>query len=243
MFIQIKNISKTYGAEKQALKGISLDIHEGEILGLLGANGSGKTTLSSILSTLIPPTNGDVLYKGQSIYNDLNAYRRIIGFCPQKPNLNNQLTVKENLYFDALYYGFSKKESLKKLDEIVETLSLKEYIHALPTILSGGYKQRVMIGRSLMHNPRFILLDEPTVGLDPHIRRSLWESIKELKHKGITILLTTHYLDEAENLSDRICVLDKGNIILIDTPQNLKTKHKKANLEDAFIQLMEEEAL
>lgn len=243
MFIQIREVSKTYKNGTQALKSISLEIEKGEILGLLGVNGSGKTTLSSILSTLIPPTHGDILFNGESIYRDINAYRRIIGFCPQKPNLNNQLSVRDNLYFDALYYGFSKQEAQNKFDEVVEQLSLKEYLEAYPTTLSGGYKQRVLIGRALMHNPSFILLDEPTVGLDPHIRKNLWNLILKLQKQGITILLTTHYLDEAEYLSNRVCVLEKGNVLLVDTPQNLKTKHATANLEDAFMKLMEEETL
>ena len=243
MFIQIRNTSKVYDKGRPALKNVSFDIQKGEVLGLLGVNGSGKTTLSSILATLIPPTKGDVLYNGESIYKNINEYRRIIGFCPQKPNLNNQLTVKDNLYLDALYYGFSKKEAEQKLDEVVSKLSLKEYLHALPNTLSGGYKQRVMIGRALMHDPQFVLLDEPTVGLDPHIRKNLWNLILDLKKEKITVLLTTHYLDEAEYLSDRVCVLDKGNVMLIDTPQNLKKKHKTANLEEAFMKLMEEEAL
>ena len=241
MFIQIKNVVKEYIEGKQALKGVTLDINKGEILGLLGVNGSGKTTLSSILATLIPPTQGDILYNGASIYNNINDYRRIIGFCPQRPNLNNQLTVRDNLYLDALYYGFSTQEASQKLDEIVTKLSLQEYLNAKPMMLSGGYKQRVMIGRALMHDPQFVLLDEPTVGLDPHIRKNLWNLILDLQKENITVLLTTHYLDEAEYLSNRVCVLDRGHILLIDTPQNLKTKHKTANLEDAFIKLMEEE--
>lgn len=223
------------------MKKVSLEIQEGEILGLLGVNGCGKTTLSSILTTLLPPTEGDVLYQGQSIYKDLNQYRRIIGFCPQKPNLHNELTVRENLYFDALYFGFSEKDAKDKLDELVEKLWLKEYLHANPNTLSGGYKQRVMIARALMHNPKFIVLDEPTVGLDPDIRRELWDIVAELKKNGMTVLLTTHYLDEAEKLSDRVCVLDKGNVITIDSSQNLKKKFKEKNLENAFIQLIKEQ--
>ncbi|USO02304.1 MAG: ABC transporter ATP-binding protein [Alphaproteobacteria bacterium] len=241
MFIKIHNVSKTYKNGVQALKKVSLEIQEGEILGLLGVNGCGKTTLSSILTTLLPPTEGDVLYQGQSIYKDLNQYRRIIGFCPQKPNLHNELTVRENLYFDALYFGFSEKDAKDKLDELVEKLWLKEYLHANPNTLSGGYKQRVMIARALMHNPKFIVLDEPTVGLDPDIRRELWDIVAELKKNGMTVLLTTHYLDEAEKLSDRVCVLDKGNVITIDSSQNLKKKFKEKNLENAFIQLIKEQ--
>jgi len=241
MFIKIDNISKIYSDGTKALKGVSLNIQQGEILGLLGVNGSGKTTLSSILATLIPPTEGSISYQKNSIYKDINQYRRIIGFCPQKPNLHNDLTVRENLYFDALYFGFSEKEALNKLDELIEKLSLQKYINAKPKTLSGGYKQRVMIARALMHNPKFVILDEPTVGLDPHIRRNLWEIIKDLKKNDITVLLTTHYLDEAEKLADRVCVLDKGKIITIDTSKNLKKRFKEKDLESAFIQLIKEQ--
>lgn len=242
MFIKIQDVRKTYQKGPEALKGITLEINKGEVFGLLGVNGAGKTTLSSILATLIPPTSGDVLWNGQSIYKNLNEYRRIIGFCPQRPNLNNQLSVRDNLYMDALYYGFSKKEAQERLDEVVTKLSLGTYLDALPAVLSGGYKQRVLIGRALMHRPQFVLLDEPTVGLDPHIRKNLWNLILELKSEGITVLLTTHYLDEAEYLSDRICIFDKGHIMLTDTPEGLKSKQKTDTLEDAFIRLMEEEA-
>ena len=241
MFIKIQGVRKTYARGPEALKGITLEIHKGEIFGLLGVNGAGKTTLSSILATLIPPTSGDVLWNGQSIYKNLTAYRRIIGLCPQRLNLNNQLSVRDNLFMDALYYGFSKKEAQSRLDEIVEKLSLGTYLNSFPSMLSGGYKQRVSIGRALMHRPQFVLLDEPTVGLDPHIRKNLWNLILELKAEGITVLLTTHYLDEAEHLSDRVCIFDKGHIMLIDTPTGLKSKQKTDTLEEAFIRLMEEE--
>lgn len=226
----------------QALQNVSLDLFHGEIVSLLGVNGSGKTTLSSILSTLIMPTSGDILFHGQSIYKSLCEFRYIIGFCPQKPNLNNQLTVEENLYNDALYFGFTKQKARQKLEELVEKLKLKKYLKSLPMVLSGGYKQRVMIARALMHDPKIVIFDEPTVGLDPHIRYDLWNIIKGLKKDEITVLLTTHYLDEAEQLSDRICILEKGKTLLIDTPENLKAKHQKSNLEQVFIKLMQEEA-
>lgn len=241
--IEIKNIKKYY-VEKhrtvKALRGVTLDVYEGEIFGLLGVNGAGKTTLSSILATLHPPTEGDVLLHNRSIYDDINSYRRMVGFCPQKPNLIEELTIRQNLLFAGRYFGMSEDAIEKKLAEIVKKYQLKQYLDADPSVLSGGYKQRVSIARTLMHNPKLIIFDEPTVGLDPHIRRNLWENIKNLKAEGISIILTTHYLDEAEVLSDRICILDKGAIRLIDTPKNLKSSYQKGNLEDVFIQLMEE---
>lgn len=246
LLIRIDHLTKTYGKGKDkrdALKGISLDIFRGEVIGLLGVNGAGKTTLSSIIATLHPPTSGDIIFEGTSIYQNLAAYRHIIGYCPQKPNLNNALTVKQNLVFDGLFYGLSKPQAEQKAQALMEEYQLLTYADQTPNILSGGYKQRVVIARALMHNPKLVILDEPTVGLDPHIRHQLWETIKGLKANGVTVVLTTHYLDEAEALSDRICILDKGNIKLIDTPQNLKTAYDQSTLEGVFLQLMHEETV
>ena len=242
--IGINNVTREYPGKPplKALKGVSLDIYEGEIIGLLGVNGAGKTTLSSIIATLHPATSGDVTYQGKSIYADINKYRHIIGFCPQKPNLNAALTVKQNLLFSARYYGMPEKHVHARTELLMDKYGLTKYADVSPATLSGGYKQRVMIARALMHNPKLVILDEPTVGLDPHIRHQLWETIKELKKDNVTVILTTHYLDEAEVLSDRVCILDKGKIKLIDTSDNLKTLYKKGNLEDVFIQLMNEEA-
>lgn len=239
-FIKVKNVTKIYTNGTAALRNVSFDIFEKEIIGLLGVNGSGKTTLSSILSTLHPPTNGDIIYGGQSIFKDINSYRKFIGYCPQKPNLHSLLTVEKNLYYDALYFGFSHKVAKIKLESLLEKLDLKAYRHSKPEELSGGYQQRTMIARALMHDPKVIILDEPTVGLDPSIRRKLWAIIKDLNK---TILLTTHYIDEAEYLSDRICILDAGQIMYLDTPNSLKKKHQTTNLEDIFIKLTEEESL
>jgi ABC-2 type transport system ATP-binding protein len=238
-FIGIKNIEKHFGAFK-ALKGVSLDLHEGEIVSLLGANGAGKTTLSSIIATLHPPTAGDVTHNGVSIYSDVTAFRRIIGYCPQKPNLNGMLTLRENLIYAGRYFSMSEKAIKERIAELDQQLSLDKFLDADASTLSGGYKQRFSIARSLMHSPKLVIFDEPTVALDPHIRNQLWEQIKILKQHGATVLLTTHYLDEAEVLSDRVCVLDKGLIRLIDTPQNLMTSFAKNNLEDVFLHLMSE---
>lgn len=241
--IEIKNVTREYPGKPpfKALKGISLDIYEGEIIGLLGVNGAGKTTLSSIIATLHPANSGEITYQGKSIYDNINHYRHIIGFCPQKPNLNTALTVKENLMFSARYYGIAEEQVHARTERLMDKYGLTKYANVSSATLSGGYKQRVMIARALMHSPKLVILDEPTVGLDPHIRHQLWETIKELKKDNVTVILTTHYLDEAEVLSDRICILDKGTIKLIDTPDNLKANYNKGNLEDVFIQLMNEE--
>lgn len=237
VLLKIKNIKKKY-ATKEALKGVSLDIYKGEILGLLGVNGAGKTTLSSIIATLHPPTEGDIEFEGVSIYADIATYRYTIGFCPQRPNLNPELTLEQNLRFSGSYYGMSQEAISTRIEQLVKQFDLQQYLHQKANVLSGGYKQRFMIARALMHNPQLVILDEPTVGLDPHIRRQLWQQIRDLKTLGVTVILTTHYLDEAEQLSDRVCVLDNGLIKLIETPDKLKADFKMNNLEDVFIALM-----
>ncbi|NNM44042.1 MAG: ABC transporter ATP-binding protein [Chlamydiae bacterium] len=245
VLLKIENIKKVYFKKnqpvKEALSGITLDLYEGEILSLLGVNGAGKTTLSSIIATLHPPTSGNIFWKGSSIYDDLLSYRTIVGFCPQKPNLDPLLTLEENLFYAGKFFRLSTKEANRRKDELMEEFDLKTYAKSSPQYLSGGYKQRFILARTLMHSPKLIILDEPTVALDVQIRRELWKKISFLKEKGVTVLLTTHYLEEAEVLSDRVCIIDQGRIRRIDTPDNLKNHYKKENLEDVFIQLMEEE--
>lgn len=242
VLLRIQNITKSYTTHNnsiiQALKGVSLDIHKGEVLGLLGVNGAGKSTLSSIIATLHPASSGDIIYRNTSIYTDLPAFRMRLGYCPQKPNLHSQLTLEQNLMFAGRCYGLPDDLISERIITLAKRFGLEGYLSQKAEILSGGYKQRFMIARSLIHDPEFIILDEPTVGLDPHIRRTLWTMIKDLKSEGITVLLTTHYLDEAEKLSDRVVILDKGLIKLIDTPDKLMADFKQKNLEDVFIELM-----
>lgn len=239
-FISVHNVSKIYGTA-QVLSGINMELLPGEVITLLGPNGAGKTTLSSIIASLHPPSSGDILYQGRSIYQDVASYRFKIGYCPQKATFQTGLTVKEQLYFTGRYYLMNPTAIRNQVDYLMEEFSLSAYANSYPVTLSGGYKQRLLLARALMHNPSLIILDEPTIALDPHIRRQLWNIILELKSKGVTILLTTHYLDEAEVLSDRVCVLDKGSIRLIDTPTNILTHYRSKNLEDVFLQLMNED--
>ena len=242
LLLSIKNVTKTYHGTPtiNALKGINLDIYQGEVLSLLGINGAGKTTLSSIIATLHPASSGDILYNGVSIYKDIITYRRMMGFCPQKPNIDAMLTIKDNLMFAGRYFNLPDDVIEQKSKELMQQFQLTKYANATGSILSGGYKQRFLLARTLMHSPKLVILDEPTVALDPHIRRNLWDVIKQLKNEGVTILLTTHYLEEAEFLSDRVCILDQGIIKLVDTPDNLKKNYSQANLEDVFIKLMRE---
>ncbi|MDZ4151493.1 ABC transporter ATP-binding protein [Methylicorpusculum sp.] len=223
--LEIQNITKTYHAGNRivhALDDVSITIQEQEIISLLGVNGAGKTTLSSIVATLHPPTSGNIIMNGKSIYQDINAYRHIVGFCPQKSNLNTDLSVEQILTFTGNYYGLPKEVITQRRETLIRQYGLEKYRAAKPSVLSGGYAHRVLLARSLMHNPKLLILDEPTVGLDPHIRRQLWAHIKELKKNGVSVLLTTHYLDEADELSDRVCILDAGKIKLISSPAALK---------------------
>lgn len=242
--INIQDLAKTYFDKgkvvKEALRGVSLKILKGEVLGLLGVNGAGKTTLVSILATLHPQTGGDVRWEGASIYDRLLEFRRIVGYCPQHPNIEKQLSLGESLVFSGRCYGLSKQEALERQKELASEFKLEEYLEANIDQVSGGYKQRFLIARTLMHRPTLVILDEPTVGLDSHIRRELWGVISNLREKGMTVVLTTHYLDEAETLSDRICLIHEGTVRTIDTPENLKKQHQKNSLEEVFLKFVDD---
>jgi len=243
--VEVKNLTKIYKGKGDkpgvtALNNISLTIQQGEVFGLLGVNGAGKTTLSSILATLHPPTSGTILFQGTPIYDDLLRYRKNLGFCPQKQNLDMFLSVEDNLIFAGKYFLMRPEKIKERVAFLMERFSLQKYANFDVAELSGGNKQRVLLARALIHEPRIVILDEPTVGLDPDIRRSLWKLIADLKSMGITVILTTHYLDEAEVLSDRVCILHKGKILLIESVHALKERHGKARLEDIFLTITQE---
>lgn len=244
LLLEAKHLSKTYFSQgkpiKIALQDVSVHLYKGEVFGLLGVNGAGKTTLSSILATLHPPSGGDVVWQGQSIYQNLLDYRKIVGFCPQNPNIEKNLTMEENLVFAGRCYGLSKNQAYSRKEALLEQFGLEAYARFKVDQLSGGYRQRFLIARSLMHEPQFVILDEPTVGLDPHVRRQLWEVIANLRSSRISVLLTTHYLDEAEMLSDRVCLIHEGRIRTVDTPENLKRYHQKNNLEEVFLKFVDD---
>jgi ABC-2 type transport system ATP-binding protein len=242
--LDIQNVTKVYhdhNTTVRALNGVSLTINQGEIFGLLGVNGAGKTTLSSILATLHPVTSGKVLFKSVSIYDDLLRYRKSLGFCPQKQNLDPDLTVYENLLFAGRYFLMPEAEIKERIEQLLEQLELQRYRDFDIEDLSGGNQQRVLIARALIHNPEIVLLDEPTVGLDPDIRRKLWQQISDLRALGVTVILTTHYLDEAEYLSDRVCILNKGNVVLIESVKDLREKYQMAHLEEIFLKITQED--
>ncbi|MDQ5891111.1 MAG: type transport system ATP-binding protein [Candidatus Dependentiae bacterium] len=239
-FLVIDTIVKKYN-DSCALDGVSLTINKGEVFALLGVNGAGKTTLSSIIATQHPATSGDILFHGVSIYKDLRRYRMALGFCPQQSNLDPYLTVKQNLVFAGRFYAMSSEDSGKRADELLALYDLERYKNYKIDELSGGTRQRVLIARALMHSPELVILDEPTVGLDPDIRRHLWDHIAALRDSGVTVILTTHYLDEAEVLADRICLLREGKVQLVRSVKELKNDHDQDSLETIFIRLSRQE--
>ena len=212
------------GREIVALKGLDLDIHEGEFFGLLGPNGAGKTTTIGILTTRVRPTSGSALVGGANVGTDAVRVRQRIGVVPQRPNPDRSLNVLENLLFHAAYFGIPTAVSLPRANALLEQLSIADKAHAKVDEMSGGQQQRLMIARALIHEPHVIFLDEPTVGLDPQTRLSLWEILRQLHGEGRTIVMTTHYMEEADKLCDRIAIVDRGELLELDTPEALKQR-------------------
>ena len=220
--IAVKNLTKRFG-DFTAVENISFSVKKGEIFGLLGPNGAGKTTTINMLSTLIPPTSGYGEVAGFSISKNPDDVRKSIGIVFQDPALDTNLTGKENLEFHGMIYNLSKKERKEKIREVLELVELTDKADSLVDDYSGGMKRRLEIGRGLMHEPKVLFLDEPTLGLDTQTRRHIWEYIKKLNKKSkITIILTTHYMEEADFLCNRVAIIDHGKIIAMNTPEKLK---------------------
>ncbi|MGC9133342.1 MAG: ATP-binding cassette domain-containing protein [Nanopusillaceae archaeon] len=220
--IEVNNIVKKY-KDIVALKGISFNVKRGEIFGILGPNGAGKTTLISILSTIIKPTSGSAKVNGYDIIKEQQKVRESIGIVFQDQSLDNRLTVKENLYIGASLYNIPKNKREEKINEMLEFFELKEVENKLVKYLSGGMRRKVEIARALLSDPKVLFLDEPTVGLDPDIRYMLWNYIKKLvKEYNVTVFIATHYMEEAEELCDRVAIIDKGEIKIIGEPEELK---------------------
>jgi ABC-2 type transport system ATP-binding protein len=218
--LEVQNLAKNYG-DFAAVKGISFDIEEGEIFSLLGPNGAGKTTTISMLSTLYAPTAGDATIGGHSITKNPMAVKKVIGVVPQELALYEDLTARENLVFWGQMYGLSGKPLNSRVDEVLEQIGLTDKAKNRVKTYSGGMKRRVNIGVGLLHKPRLLFMDEPTVGIDPQSRRAILETVKDLNKKGMTLLYTTHYMEEAEELSDRVGIIDHGELIAIGTQKEL----------------------
>ena len=207
-----------------ALESLDLDIRDGEFFGLLGPNGAGKTTAIGILTTRVRPTSGTAIVGGADVVGDSVRVRQTIGVVPQRPNADLSLNVLENLQFHAAYFGIPFDVATKRAHELLERLGMSEKAESKLAELSGGQQQRLMIVRALMHEPEIIFLDEPTVGLDPQARLDLWEILRDLHKRGRTIVMTTHYMDEADRLCDRLAIIDRGKLLALDSPRALKSK-------------------
>jgi ABC-2 type transport system ATP-binding protein len=210
--------------EVVALHGLDLDIHDGEFFGLLGPNGAGKTTTIGILTTRVKPTSGSAVVGGANVSTDAVCVRQLIGVVPQRPNPDRSLNAIENLLFHAAYFGISSAVAAPRARALLEQLGISDKAQAKVDEMSGGQQQRLMIARALIHEPQVIFLDEPTVGLDPQTRLSLWEILRVLHNEGRTIVMTTHYMDEADKLCDRIAIVDQGRLLELDTPAALKQR-------------------
>ena len=207
-----------------ALRGLDLDIAAGEFFGLLGPNGAGKTTTIGILTTRVRPTSGQARVDGVDVAVDPVQAKRRIGVVPQRPNPDRSLSVAENLLFHAAYFGIGDRVARARAAELLETFELTDRARSRVDQLSGGQQQRLMIARALMHEPQLLFLDEPTVGLDPQARLALWDMLRRVHAEGRTILMTTHYMEEADRLCQRVAIIDRGELLALDTPAQLKTR-------------------
>jgi ABC-2 type transport system ATP-binding protein len=243
--IKIENLTKKFEG-KAAVENLTLKVAKGELFGLLGPNGAGKTTTINILCGLVKPTSGTAKICGYDVQKDTQKVKELIGVCIQETAIYPYLNGKENLELFGNLYGISKKAIRERSKMLLEKMGLTEDAKRVTGKYSGGMKRRLSLALALIHDPEIAFLDEPTVAMDPQSRHAVWDFIKEQKAKGKTIILTTHYMEEAEELCDRVGVIDHGKLIALGTPKELVAKHGVRNLEEVFIQLtgrnMREEA-
>jgi ABC-2 type transport system ATP-binding protein len=222
--VELRGLRKVYAGKPPvvAVDGIDLSVNEGEIYGLLGPNGAGKTTTISMATTRAVPTSGSVRIAGVDVVNHAAMARRSIGVVPQYNTLDRSCTVEENVQFHCLYFGMSRAEAKARTSQLLEQFRLTDKADVYPAALSGGLAQRVLIARAIAHRPKVLFLDEPSAGLDPQSRIAMWEAVRGLREEGITVVLTTHYMEEADELCDRLAIIDHGKILVEDTPAALK---------------------
>jgi ABC-2 type transport system ATP-binding protein len=238
-FLVVRDLYKSF-ADQKAVNGVSFTIHKGEIFGLLGPNGAGKTTTIRMLSTVLEPDRGDVTVGGYSIRHNADAVRSLIGVCPQDLALYADFSALDNLVFFGRMAGLNGKEARTQAMAHLEMMGLAERAKGKVDKFSGGMKRRINLAIALMGHPELLFLDEPTVGIDPQSRNNIYESIENLRDRGMTILYTTHYMEEANRLCDRIAIMDGGKIIAMDTPLQLRSQvgpPEQVTLEDVFLKL------
>jgi ABC-2 type transport system ATP-binding protein len=226
VIVEIAGLSKIYQTKQQrvtAVDGIDLAVDKGELFGLLGPNGAGKTTTIGICTTRVLPTSGKVAIAGIDVVARPAAARRHIGVVPQFNTLDRSLTIFENLYFHCKYFGYSGADAQARAKALLAQFHLEERGASFPSQLSGGLQQRVQIARAIAHRPAVLFLDEPSAGLDPQSRIAMWDAVRSLREEGITVVLTTHYMEEADELCERVAIIDHGKVLALDAPSHLKT--------------------
>jgi ABC-2 type transport system ATP-binding protein len=236
--LEVSDLVKRYPTGTEALRGVSLEIGEGDFFGLLGPNGAGKSTLIHCTTGLARPTSGSILVFGNDAIGDYEQARLAVGLAPQDLNLDWFLTVEETLDYHGGYFGMRKKERRERAAELLEAFSLTAKRNDRTRTLSGGMKRRLVLARALMHRPRLLILDEPTAGVDVELRLELWHYVQRINGQGTTILLTTHYLEEAEQLCNRIAFINDGQIVAQGTSAELAAEYGVSSLEDAYLELV-----
>jgi ABC-2 type transport system ATP-binding protein len=236
--LQITDLVKRYPTGTEALKGVSLEIGEGEFFGLLGPNGAGKSTLIHCTTGLAQPTAGDIRVFGHDAIDHYQEARIAVGLAPQELNIDWFLTVEETLDYHGGYFGMPKRERRERAEELLHEFSLVEKRNDRTRTLSGGMKRRLVLARALMHRPRLLILDEPTAGVDVELRLELWHYVQRINAEGTTILLTTHYLEEAEQLCSRIAFINHGEVVATGTSADLAETYGVTSLEDAYLALV-----
>jgi ABC-2 type transport system ATP-binding protein len=236
--LQITDLIKRYPTGTEALRGVSLDIEDGEFFGLLGPNGAGKSTLIHCTTGLAQPTSGSIRVFGHDAIENYGDARLAVGLAPQDLNLDWFLTLEESLDYHGGYFGMPKRERRERTAELLEAFSLSAKRHDRTRTLSGGMKRRLILARALMHRPRLLILDEPTAGVDVELRLELWHYVQRINAEGTTILLTTHYLEEAEQLCDKIAFINDGQIVAQGTSGELAAEYGVSSLEDAYLELV-----
>jgi len=231
--LSIAGLSKTYDDGTAALGGLDLDVPAGEFFGLLGPNGAGKTTLINAVCNLIRTTGGRIRVFGHE-HTTLEA-RRLVGVAEQDPNLDRLLSVRESLIYHGGYYGMTRELAASRADEMIDAFDLRAKAGSLTPKLSGGMKRRLTLARALLHRPRLVILDEPTAGVDIELRHDLWRYIRRLHREGTTIVLTTHYLEEAESLCEDIALIAGGEIVARDSAEGLKQRYNASSLEQVYL--------
>jgi ABC-2 type transport system ATP-binding protein len=236
--LSVRDLVKRYPTGTEALRGVSLDIEAGEFFGLLGPNGAGKSTLIHCATGLAQPTAGAIEVFGHDAIDHYEQARLAVGLAPQDLNLDWFLTLEETLDYHGGYFGMPRRERRERAKELLETFSLTAKRHDRTRTLSGGMKRRLILARALMHRPRLLILDEPTAGVDVELRLELWHYVQRINAEGTTILLTTHYLEEAEQLCDHIAFINGGEIVAQGTSADLSEQYGVTSLEDAYLELV-----